>query len=89
MILGDSSTITITTDKLLESLTFYERVGFLKIDEGSQPVSWILVSDGSVLIRIKQEEEEFFGITYFTTKFEEKREFLNKNNIFKLKILIP
>ena len=81
MILGDSSAITITTAKLLDSLTFYERIGFLKIDEGNQPVPWILVSDGSVLIRIKKEKEVFFGITYFTTSLKEKREFLINNDI--------
>ncbi len=81
MILGDSSTITITTTTLLDSLKFYEQIGFLKIDEGNKPVPWILVSDGSVLIRLKHEKEVFFGITYFTTNIKERQEFLIQNNI--------
>lgn len=81
--LGKHSQITIGCKNIQESFTFYEKLGFHKVNEHTKPYPWVLVTDDSTLIMLSQDgiNHEYIGLTYFEKGMATKIEKLEKEGI--------
>lgn len=65
-----ASHITIGCKSLQLSLEVYEKLGFRKIKEDFSPNPWIQITDGSLLILLNEDGQEYIGLTYFTNQLD-------------------
>lgn len=79
--LGDVACVYVTTPDLDSSVAFYEKLGFLKIASNTFPVPWAQVSDGSLLITMRKDNEPYMGLTYYVNDLEKTVAQLEKENI--------
>ncbi|HSN48987.1 MAG TPA: VOC family protein [Flavobacterium sp.] len=63
--LGDVNAITITSPDLEKSLKFYELLGFTELYRADFPFPWIQVSDGALLIMLRQDKDPYIALTYY------------------------
>lgn len=75
------SQITISTPNLLASIGFYEKLGYRLIAKEEEPNAWAYMTDESLLILLSQDEQSFFGLTYFNPDLDGLLEELEKNGI--------
>ncbi len=66
-ILGEVSALTITTPDLERSLAFYQKLGFSEVMRADWPFAWIQVSDGALLIMLRQEDTPYLALTYYVS----------------------
>ncbi len=67
--LGAASVISIGTRDLKESMDFYQHFGLQLMEEGEDRHRWARVSDGNILIELRQDSSNIVGIKYFTGSF--------------------
>jgi hypothetical protein len=79
--LGEVASIYITTTNLDSSVSFYEKLGFLKIGSNSYPAPWAQVSDGSLLITMRKDNIPYIGLTYYSSEVEKIVGQLEKDSI--------
>jgi predicted lactoylglutathione lyase len=63
--LGDVTAITITSTDLEKSLQYYQKLGFAEVLRYDFPFPWIQVSDGALLIMLRQDKNPYIGLTYY------------------------
>jgi catechol 2,3-dioxygenase-like lactoylglutathione lyase family enzyme/predicted enzyme related to lactoylglutathione lyase len=63
--LGDITAITITSPNLDQSLSYYEKLGFAQVMRADFPFPWIQVTDGALLIMLRQSETPYIALTYY------------------------
>ncbi|MCX6147606.1 MAG: hypothetical protein NTW25_10220 [Candidatus Kapabacteria bacterium] len=68
--LGDVTAITITSADLEKSLNFYKQLGFLELYRADFPFPWIQISDGALLIMLRQDENPYIALTYYVKELE-------------------
>ncbi len=68
--LGDVSAITITSTDLAASLAFYQQLGFSELYRADFPFPWIMVSDGALLIMLRQDKDPYIALTYYTKEMD-------------------
>ena len=68
--LGNVTAITITSADLEKSLQFYQQLGFSELYRADFPFPWIQVSDGALLIMLRQDKNPYIAITYYTNDIE-------------------
>jgi len=54
MKLGEFVEISVSVTDLMRSLTFYERLGFRKIEQSWEPWPWVILTDGTVILNLSQ-----------------------------------
>ena len=79
--LGEVASIYVTSPNLDSSVAFYEKIGFQKIASNVMPAPWALVSDGSLLIMMRQDSVKYAGLTYYVKDIESTVAQLEKNGI--------
>jgi hypothetical protein len=79
--LGDVACVYITTPNLDSSIAVYEKLGFPKIASNTYPVPWAQVSDGSLMIMMRQDDKPYIGLTYYTNNLEKVVSELEKDSI--------
>lgn len=67
-ILGEVTAFTIATANLEESFKYYSQLGFSEVLRFGFPFPWIQVSDGAVLIMLREEKKDipYIALTYYT-----------------------
>ena len=79
--LGDVACVYITTPNLDSSAAFYEKLGFPKIASNAFPVPWAQVSDGSLLIMMRKDDNPYMCLTYYGHDIEKLVEQLENDSI--------
>jgi len=64
-ILGDVTALTITAPHLEASLAFYQKLGFKELFRADWPFPWIQVTDGALLIMLRQDAKPYIALTYY------------------------
>ena len=68
--MGNVTAITITSPDLGQSLKFYQQLGFREILRSGFPFSWILVTDGALLIMLRLDSDPYIALTYYSTEID-------------------
>ena len=79
--LGEVACVYVTTTNLDSSVALYEKLGFLKTNSNTFPVPWAQVSDGSLLIMMRQDATPYIGLTYYAAEVEKLAGQLEKEGI--------
>ncbi len=66
MKLGQVAQINIGVSDLLTSLTFYQRLGYEKIEVSADPYPWARITDGQNLIMLNGDGNRYLGLVYFS-----------------------
>ncbi len=69
-ILGEVTALTITTPDLEQSLAFYQRLGFKELFRADWPFPWIQVTDGVLLIMLREDPRPYLALTYYVKKID-------------------
>lgn len=68
--LGEVTAITITSPDLNESLKYYQKLGFAELFRADFPFPWIQVTDGALLIMLRQDKNPYIALTYYTKEID-------------------
>jgi hypothetical protein len=79
--LGDITAITITTPSLDDSLAYYQKLGFAEVLRHDFPFPWIQITDGALLIMLRQYEKPYCGLTYYVKALDQVVEKLEQAGI--------
>jgi catechol 2,3-dioxygenase-like lactoylglutathione lyase family enzyme len=79
--LGDVSAITITSPDLEKSFLYYKRLGFSELFRGDFPFPFIQISDGVLMMMIRQDKNPYLALTYYVRKIDETVAELETNGI--------
>lgn len=63
--LGNVTAISIPTTNLEASLRFYQQLGFAELFRADLPFPWIKISDGALLIMLKNNGKHHLSLTYY------------------------
>ena len=63
--LGEITAITITSPDLETSLKYYQKLGFTEVMRFDFPFPWIQVTDGALLIMLRQDTNPYCALTYY------------------------
>lgn len=63
--LGEVTAITMTSPDLELSLNYYQKLGFTEVMRSDLPFPWIQVSDGALLIMLRQDKNPYIALTYY------------------------
>ena len=80
-ILGEITAFTITSPDLEKSLAFYQKLGYKEIYRADYPFPWIQVSDGVVLIMLRQDPKPYIALTYYVKDIDSVVKKLEKAGI--------
>jgi ribosomal-protein-alanine N-acetyltransferase len=69
-ILGEITAFTITTPNLEQSLAFYKQLGYAELHRANWPFPWIQISDGVVLIMLRQDPQPYIALTYYVKNID-------------------
>jgi catechol 2,3-dioxygenase-like lactoylglutathione lyase family enzyme len=69
--LGDVTAVTITSPDLEGSLKYYQRLGFNEVYRSDFPFPWIQVSDGALLIMLRQGADPYIALTYYVKELDQ------------------
>lgn len=64
--LGDMACVYITTTNLDSSAAVYNKLGFKQTGSNTYPVPWLQVSDGSLVIMLRNDVKPYIGLTYYS-----------------------
>ena len=78
MKLGSYAHISISVSSLSDSLPFYEKLGFRKLWDNSEPKPWALLTDGGVNIHLFESEFPSPALHYFSSVMDEKTHELDR-----------
>lgn len=68
--LGDVTAITITSGNLEKSLQYYKQLGFAELYRADFPFPWIQISDGALLIMLRQDKSPYIALTYYVKEMD-------------------
>jgi hypothetical protein len=69
--LGEVTAITITSTDLEISLTYYKQLGFAELFRADFPFPWIQISDGALLILLREEKNPYIALTYYVKEMDD------------------
>jgi|GEM_PF-4641295 catechol 2,3-dioxygenase-like lactoylglutathione lyase family enzyme len=81
MQLGTIAHLTISVPVIAPSLEFYKLLGFRVIAKSSEPYTWATLTDGIIVINLNQDQERYFGITYFSPNVDERVRFFEGKGV--------
>lgn len=79
--LGDAFEIVVTTPDVRQSLPFYEKLGYQKLTETAAPTPRILLTDGLMLLSLREGSEWKGSLTYYAENVAEKVASLEKSGV--------
>ncbi len=79
--LGSITAISITTPHFQTSLDFYRMLGFHEVARATWPFPWVQVSDGALLIMLRQDNTPALALTYFTATYSKVIKMLDEQGI--------
>ena len=79
--LGDVACVYVTTANIDSSFAVYEKLGFEKTLYSDFPFRWALLSDGSLLIMMRQDPKPYIGLTYYSANVDDVAGKLEKEGI--------
>lgn len=79
--LGDVASVYITSSNLDSSQAVYQKLGFAKIASNENPVPWVQLSDGSLLLTLRKDNTPYIGLTYYMSDPESLVAALEKDSI--------
>ncbi len=68
--LGDMACVYIQTHNLDSSAEVYSKLGFAETGSNTFPVPWKQLSDGSLVIMLRQDEQAYMGLTYYSNNVD-------------------
>ena len=68
--LGDVNAITIASTDLEKSLKFYQQLSFTELYRADFPFPWIQISDGALLIMLRQGKNPYIALTYYVNDID-------------------
>ncbi len=68
--LGEVNTVTIASTDLETSLAFYQQLGFTELFRADFPFPWIQISDGALLIMLRQDKNPYIAFTYYVNEMD-------------------
>jgi predicted lactoylglutathione lyase len=68
--LGEVTAITITSADLEKSLKYYQQLGFSELYRSDFPFPWIQISDGALLMMLRQDEKPYIALTYYSKEID-------------------
>ena len=84
--LGKVTAITITSPDLAASLVFYQQLGFSELMRMDFPFPWILISDGALMMMLRQDNTPYLALTYYVKDIAQIAQALEaKGIVFKQK----
>jgi predicted lactoylglutathione lyase len=63
--LGEVSALTITSPDLESSFRFYQQLGFTEVMRMDFPFHWIQITDGALLIMLREDDNPYLALTYY------------------------
>ncbi len=69
--LGDVHAITITSPDLERSLQYYRQLGFTELFRADFPFLWIQISDGALLIMLREDKKPYIAFTYYVKEMDQ------------------
>jgi catechol 2,3-dioxygenase-like lactoylglutathione lyase family enzyme/predicted enzyme related to lactoylglutathione lyase len=72
-VLGEITALTITSPNLEESLRFYQKLGFSEVMRMNFPFPWIQISDGALLIMLRENDQPYIALTYYVKDIDKRR----------------
>lgn len=87
--LGEVTAFTITTTDLEKSLNYYQRLGFSKLFRTDFPFPLIQISDGALLIMIREDKNPYIALTYYVREMDAVVSELEKEGIALKQIPTP
>lgn len=79
--LGNIYAVTITSSDLEKSLSFYQKLGFTEVLRSDWPFPLIQISDGAILIMLRQDNSPYIALTYFVNEIDQLVAELEKGGI--------
>ena len=79
--LGEVACIYNTSSNLDSTASYYQRLGFRKVNENSFPSPWAQFSDGSLLMMVRKDNVKYSGLTYYTANLAAIVNQLEKDSI--------
>ncbi len=79
--LGEVASVYVTTTNLDSSVAVYEKLGFPKIGSNDFPAPWAQVSDGTLLITMRKDNNPYIGLTYYASDVEKLVAQLEKDSV--------
>ncbi len=80
-LLGDVSACTIVAQDLEASLEYYKLLGFRELHRATFPFAWIQISDGAVLIMLREGTQPYIALTYYVRNMDELVDSLRAKDI--------
>ncbi|MBL0102879.1 MAG: hypothetical protein IPP51_03445 [Bacteroidetes bacterium] len=68
--LGEVTAFTITTTDLEKSLNYYQRLGFSELFRTDFPFPLIQISDGAIMIMLREVQEPYIALTYYVKEID-------------------
>lgn len=72
LILGEATLITMSTKNLEQSRSFYDKLGYTKVNENAPTDNQMKITDQTLVIELKEDDNSYLGLTYFTEYLDEK-----------------
>lgn len=79
--LGNIYAVTITSADLERSLSFYQKLGFTEVLRSDWPFPIIQISDGALLIMLRQDNSPYIALTYYVNDIDQLVSELEKDGI--------
>jgi catechol 2,3-dioxygenase-like lactoylglutathione lyase family enzyme len=84
-LMGIVSAITISTSDLDRSVSFYRHLGFAEIMRNNFPSPMVQLTDGALILLLRQDKDPYLALTYFSKNPDKIAEKLEASGIFFLK----
>lgn len=68
--LGEVTAFTITTTDLEKSFSYYKALGFNELFRTDFPFPLIQISDGAIMIMLREDKQSYLALTYYTKEME-------------------
>lgn len=79
--LGEITAITITSPDLGQSFIYWQQLGFKEVMRSDFPFPWIQVSDGALLIMLRQDDTPYIALTYYVKDIDKVVAEVESNDI--------
>lgn len=76
MKLGNSFQMTIGTSDAENSYSFYKKLGFRKLANGTTPFNWVKITDDSLVILLYENGDHFMGPAFFCESIQQQSDLL-------------
>jgi catechol 2,3-dioxygenase-like lactoylglutathione lyase family enzyme len=87
--IGEYYTIHITTKDLEQSFEFWKKFGFKELFRYDYPFPFMYITDGTINIMLRKNDEPYIGLTYFVKDVKAKVAELEKEGISFIELPIP